>query len=41
MEEWLAAARGSVDFERDLSAGESEWVAERFESRLVDDLQHR
>lgn len=41
MEEWLAAARGSVDFERDLSAGESEWVAERFQSRFVDDLQHR
>ncbi len=41
MDEWLAAARGSIDFERDLSSGEEEWVAERFQSRFVDDLQHR
>jgi parvulin-like peptidyl-prolyl isomerase len=41
MEEWLAAARGSVDFERDLSANESEWVAERFRGRFIDDIDDR
>ncbi len=41
VEEWLGRARGSIDFERDLSSGESEWVAERFQSRFVDDLQRR
>lgn len=38
---WLAVARERLEFEHDLSAGESEWVTERFRSRLAARLQSR
>ncbi len=41
MDEWLAAARGSIDFERDLSSDETEWVVEHFQSRFLADVQNR
>ncbi len=41
MEEWLAAARGAIAFESDLSAGESQWVFHRLQNRLSDGLQNR